>query len=59
MHGDRTAVEAALEDLEEHGLIDSRLAASGERGSENELVRWWAITHETWDMLRLIKRPTY
>jgi hypothetical protein len=56
---DPATVEAVLEDLQGRGFVYSTLEGSGEPGRESELVRWWAITHEAWDLLGFIKSPRY
>lgn len=59
VHANRVEIEAALAQLERKSLIDKRIAASGEPGHETELVPWWAITHEGWDLLGMIPSPRY
>ncbi len=56
---DRPTVEAVLRGLQDQGLVDSTLEEGGEPGKESEPDRWWAITDEGWDLLGLIKSPTY
>jgi hypothetical protein len=56
---DRATVEAVLEDLQQQGLVYSTREASGEPGRESEPDRWWAITHQAWDLLGFIKSPRY
>lgn len=58
--GDRKAAEAALGELERHGLVKRARRASGNPDSDPmELEDWWAITGPGWEMLGLIKRPWY
>jgi hypothetical protein len=59
VHGDRPQIEAALEQLEQQGLVDKRMAASGEPGRETDTEPWWAITDEGWDLLGFIKSSGY
>jgi hypothetical protein len=56
---DRVRVKAVLDGLEEKKLVTSVLAASGESGRESEPDRWWAVTDEGWDLLGMIKPPSY
>jgi hypothetical protein len=56
---DRAGVEAVLADLERQALVYSVLEEGGEPGKESELDRWWALTDECWDILGMIKSPTY
>jgi hypothetical protein len=56
---DRAGVETVLADLEGQALVYSVLEEGGEPGKESELDRWWAITGECWDILGMIKSPTY
>jgi hypothetical protein len=56
---DRATVEAVLEDLQDRGFVYTTLEGSGEPGRESEQVRWWAITHQAWDLLGFIKSPRY
>jgi hypothetical protein len=56
---DREAVAAALQELQAQKLLYTTLEESGEPGRESELVRWWAIIDDTWDMLGFIKSPGY
>jgi hypothetical protein len=53
------AVEGALAELERQGLVDSRMAASGEPRHEADTVSWWAITEKGWDLLGVIASPRY
>jgi hypothetical protein len=56
---DRQEVERTLERLQARGLVWSELVQSGEPGRETELVRWWALGDEAWDMLGFVKSPAY
>ncbi|HEX3433347.1 MAG TPA: hypothetical protein VHT25_04710 [Solirubrobacteraceae bacterium] len=56
---DRAAVEEILRGLEEQGLLSSVIEEGGEPGGEGELDHWWAVTDGGWDVLGLIKPPTY
>jgi hypothetical protein len=56
---DRARAEAVLSDLENQSLVYSVLEDGGEPGKESELDRWWGITDECWDILGMIKSPTY
>ncbi|MCW3019743.1 MAG: hypothetical protein JWN10_2051 [Solirubrobacterales bacterium] len=56
---DRERVEASLQCLQARGLVWSEMAQSGETGRETELVRWWALSDEAWDLLGFIKSPAY
>jgi hypothetical protein len=56
---DRARVISVLRELEARGLLHSTLEESGEPGRECESTRWWAITGEGWDLLGLVKSPTY
>jgi hypothetical protein len=56
---DRGEVEAALRDLEQRGIVYSKVEQSGETGRERAPENWWALTDEGWDLLGLIKSPGY
>lgn len=56
---DRRSVEVALAELETAGLVDRRMARSMGPESEPDVVPWWAITNEGWDLLGLVKSPRY
>jgi len=59
MSDDRAGVISVLRGLEAQGVVYSTVEASGEQGRESEPDRWWALTDEGWDLLGLIKSPTY
>jgi hypothetical protein len=56
---DRARAEAVLSELEKRSLVYSVLGTGGEPGRASELDRWWAVTDECWDILGMIKSPTY
>jgi hypothetical protein len=55
----RAGVIAVLRELEAEGFVHSTVEEGGEPGREREPERWWAITDEGWDLLGLIKSPSY
>jgi hypothetical protein len=57
---DRRAIERALAELEERGLVYHwRARAMRPDGPDDELDRWWGITHAGWDLLGMIRSPGY
>jgi len=59
MSDDRAGVISVLRRLEARGVVRSTVEESGELGRESDPDRWWAVTDEGWDLLGLIKSPTY
>lgn len=59
MPDDRAGVISVLRGLEARGAVYSTVETSGEEGRASEPDRWWALTDEGWDLLGLIKSPTY
>lgn len=56
----RDTVEAALRELEQRGLLLRTREPSGAAGATgDEPENWWMITDNGWEMLGLIKRPSY
>jgi hypothetical protein len=59
---DRQAVEAALRDLEQRGLVAptwERAMAPDEPSPGDGMCHWWALSGQGWELLGLIKSPGY
>lgn len=57
--GDRHSIEAALQSLAQRNLVYSRWSQLFGPSAEPEMGYWWALTDQGWDLLGLIKSPSY
>jgi len=56
---DRSGIEALLGDLEDRGLVWHVNEESYDPHGEVDRDDWWALTDRGWEVVGLIKRPTY
>ncbi len=57
--GDREAVESALNDLKQRGFVYSTWEQSCEPGDFWGMDNWWAISDAGWELLGVLKSPSY